>query len=186
LLFIAGYLQIAAAEMQLGGLIREKADLDRQLLTLDEDAKRTKAVEDWSANEVNWLDELYDLVDRFPEPTTVRLVRLTANPATRTSKGKSYPAKMELSGITTDDTEAVVDLQTAFVSEGTYRTTTIDTNRNLGPDRLQRFTQSFKMPIDVEKRAAEKYRRRLSVSAPPEEEKPAGGMDVNLFDLGGQ
>jgi len=36
------------------------------LVDLDGKAKRGKEIDAWTGLEVNWLDEIYDLVDRFP------------------------------------------------------------------------------------------------------------------------
>jgi hypothetical protein len=180
--------QLHASDVQLEAASLDKMNLDKQLVQVDEDAKRIKALEDWAATEIVWLDELYDLTDRFPDPKNVRLVRLTADPVTRGAKGK-YVGRMVLTGVTTDDFRAIDDLMSETVRDGHYRVFPITPSKNSGADRLRGFGQQFVLPTDVEKRASEKYKRRLNVEPPAENGRGKGGPgpDATLGDFpGGQ
>jgi Tfp pilus assembly PilM family ATPase len=176
--------KLAAAQVQIDALTMEKINLDKQLLETDVDEKRIKALQDWADGEVVWLDELYDLTDRFPEPTNIRLTRLTADPVARTGKGK-YAARMMLTGVT-GDLKKADDLTSRLTSDGYYGVKPPQTSRNTGPDRLRGFSQQFALPVDVAKRPSEKYIRRLSVTPREGRQGDGTGMDLNFGDFGGQ
>src|SRR4029078_4888408 len=46
----------------------QKTELEDELKKIEGGTKRVKAVADWEAKGVNWLDEIYDLVAGFPDP----------------------------------------------------------------------------------------------------------------------
>jgi Tfp pilus assembly PilM family ATPase len=184
------YYQLDVADRELERLVLEKTNLDRDLTGLDEDARRIAALDGWAANEIPVLDELYDLAARFPDPNTLRLVRLTLNPVPRTARtvGKSYSARMELTGITRDDSQPVNDLMAELVKDGHYNVKPKELTRNsTGQDRFSGFSQQFKLPVDVEKVGPEKYHRRLNAVPPPRKRETEGqGFDMGFPDMGGQ
>src|SRR5205807_8445386 len=73
------YTRLAKKEDEIDRLTLHKADLDKKLLHLEDDAKRIKAIDDWVQTEVCWLDELYDLTDRFPDTNLIRLTQLVCD-----------------------------------------------------------------------------------------------------------
>jgi Tfp pilus assembly PilM family ATPase len=186
------YYQLDVADRETERLFMTKTELDKQLTQIDEDAKRIKALDDWAANEIPVLDELYDLVARFPDPNKLRLVRLTLSPMPRTSRstGKSYAARMDLTGISTDDYEPINDLMAELVKDGHYAVKPKKIGRNTtGQDRFQRFTQQFELPLEIEKVAPEKYVRRLNAVPPPRprnQEQGGEGFDWGMMGMGGQ
>lgn len=191
LLGIVGYsyIRLTAANKEYQALLARDNELRTIRDQLELDAQRIKALDEWAALDINWLDELYDLTDRFPDPTTTRLVQLSAGPLTRTLKGK-HVARMELKGVTGNDHRPVDDLMSEFLKDGHYRLDPKVLSRNTGPDRFRGFTQQFATKLDVEKVPPTKYIRLLSV-APPERqrepERPAAGMNLGFaFPGGGQ
>lgn len=184
LLAVVGYCwaQLAAADTRLEALYIEKSNLERQVAMFEEDAKKIKALEEWRASEIDWLNELYDLTDRFPDPNTMRLVGLVADPLTRTAKGK-HVARMTLTVITTNDTEPVNVLMSKLVEDGHYRVSGKTPSRNAGVER-QLFTQQFVVPVDVEKIPPGKYVRQLSVAPPQPREQPQG-FGFPMPEMGG-
>lgn len=179
--------RLARAGRELDDLYLKKMEIDKQLLIVEDDAKRIKALEEWRAGDINWLDELYDLTDRFPDPTVIRLTRLSGEPLPRNARSSRFAAKLNVAGIVTDDTRYVNDFSNGFVTDGHYNTGAKVVSRNTGPDRLLRFTQQFTLPVEVEKRAPDKYTRYLDVDPPPREQRrPPGGFEMNLGGFGGQ
>lgn len=70
---VYGYLTLQSAETKLANLRREKQELENELANTEVDGKRLDAVDNWSNREISWLDELFDMTDRFPKGDTVRV-----------------------------------------------------------------------------------------------------------------
>lgn len=161
------YAKLSEKDAVLEKLFIQKANLDKQLVQLQEDEKRLQALDEWNRGGVVWLDELYDLTDRFPDPNNMRLVQLSATPLQRTAKDR-HVARMELKGVTTEDHQAVDTLNSRMVQDGHYRVDPKQLALNTGLERL-RFRQQFTMRVDVEKQPPSMYTRRLTVAPPPED-----------------
>jgi Tfp pilus assembly PilM family ATPase len=168
-----GYAQVARKDREIEALQAEKTALDRVVLDVEEDARRIKALEEWSQGQIVWLDELYDLTDHFGDTNSMRLVQLAGEPLASSAKGKNAPkqvARMALKGITTDDYQAVDALLAGLVADGHYRVEPKQLKRNTGVDRF-RFRQEFTTRLDLEPRPPTAYVRRLT-SPGDEEERP--------------
>ncbi|VTT99344.1 Fimbrial assembly family protein OS=Pirellula staleyi (strain ATCC 27377 / DSM 6068 / ICPB 4128) GN=Psta_3666 PE=4 SV=1 [Gemmataceae bacterium] len=63
---LLGFLALSAADDDIALKTKQRNDAKQQCDALELDAKRLKAAEDWRARQVVWLDELYDMADRFP------------------------------------------------------------------------------------------------------------------------
>jgi Tfp pilus assembly PilM family ATPase len=157
-----GYAALAARDRELKALNLQKLGLDGQLLLLDEDALKIKAVSDWEKNNVNWLDELYDLTDRFPEGDSMRLTYFAGEPMTHTAK-ELHVGRMTLKGIAAADYREVDALIARLQREGPYGVEPKVLQRNLSIDRA-RFPNQFTTHVTVEKRQPVQYLRRLTVS----------------------
>lgn len=166
---VYGYLAISAKDAQIDKLGIQQTALKKQLEVLEEDAKRIKAIGDWTGTEVVWLDELYDMTDRFPDVTNIRLTSLTADPIAKSAK-ETHVARMAVKGIT-QDRAAIDTLLGRLVQEGQpeksyYRVDAPHVAPNTGVDRF-RFTQQFNTKVDIESRPPEKYIRHLVVPDAP-------------------
>src|SRR5262249_61878972 len=89
-----GYAQIARKDREIEALQAEKTTLDRVVLEVEEDARRVKALDEWTQGQVVWLDELYDLTDHFGDTNTMRLVQLAGEPLATSGKGKNAPKQV--------------------------------------------------------------------------------------------
>jgi hypothetical protein len=158
-----GYALLASRDRELKALNVVKVGLDGQLLQVEEDSLRIKAVSDWTGNNVNWLDELYDLTDRFPEGNSLRLTYLAGEPLTHTAK-ETHVARMTIKGIAAADYKEVDALIAGLRQDGHYRVEPKILGRNLSIDRF-RFPNQYSTRIDVEKREPAQYLRHLSVPA---------------------
>ena len=170
-----GYGQLSDKQREYENLLLRKQRVERQLTELGEDEKRIALLDDWNQAGVVWLDELYDLTDRFPDTERIRLTSLTGDqlahvtptrPAATTgdplnpSAQNKYVAKLTLNGTTTGDDRTVDDLLRHFVEDGHYDVGPPQTSQNTGSDRA-RFRQQFIAHMDIEKQVAEKYVRHL-------------------------
>jgi hypothetical protein len=137
LLFVSGiygWQQVNRAEQQVVQLRQRKKDLEDELKVLEPDAKRLQAVRQWQDRGVNWLDELYDWSDRFPQRKGVHATQFTASaipPDSKTGK-QTHQAKVELK-LKAPDNQAVTQLYTELhYNESKYyagvRQTTITPN----------------------------------------------------------
>src|SRR5262249_55553756 len=77
LLLAFGLIQLSSKNRKLAALQKQKNELDNQLHVFEPDAKRIKALDDWSASEVNWLDELYDMTARVPDINKIRIINFS-------------------------------------------------------------------------------------------------------------
>jgi hypothetical protein len=166
-----GYSQIRDRNKKLEELNQEKSALDNQLASLDDDVKRVKALDEWSQADVNWLDELYDLVDRIPDLTKIRAVELQCVDNDRKAKEK-YAGRVTFRGLTTREYEPMNHLVSLLVQDGHYRTTGWDPKANRSARSFQ-FPTQFDLRFDVEKVPPSKYVRRMPEEAEIGDERPA-------------
>ena len=120
----SGWARLAAKDRELTILNQTKTDLERDLVTLDQDDRRFKAVKEWQDSEVVWLDELYDLTASVPNIDKMRVTHLTANPiAAAGTQGKTgkYAARVEIKGLLTDDRKPLTALTRELDMEGYHR-----------------------------------------------------------------
>jgi Tfp pilus assembly PilM family ATPase len=155
------YSRLAAKDSELEALFVQKTSLERRLLQVEEDAVRIKALDEWTQAGIVWLDEIYDLTERFPDDDSIRLTLLTGDPLTRTAQNR-YVAKMAVKGITIEDLTGLNHLMHELVRDGHYRVLPkeVSPNRGGGQDRF-RYRQQFTTRVDLEKQPPTKYVLRL-------------------------
>jgi hypothetical protein len=142
---------------------------------------------EWTESETVWLDELYDLTDRFPDPASMRLILLNGQPLPHSAKDKDkHTGRLILKGMTTPDTRGTLDvLISRLMQEPYYRVDRSVSQRNTGTagrDR-QLFPRQFETTIDIAKRPASGYVRRLSERSNRQGRQgqdPAGNWDGDL------
>jgi Tfp pilus assembly PilM family ATPase len=161
----AGYRDLHAKDQEIERLYLAKSDLDKQLVQIEEDAKRIKTLDDWEQSEIVWLDELYDLTSRFPDPNLIRLTLLQCDPLSRSNK---YVARMTLKGITTESFVPINLLQRRLEEESHYKQDAKELKANTLMDRL-RFRQMFMTKVEMEKRPPTKYTQKLAASSDEDE-----------------
>ena len=157
-------------------MARNKA-LDDLLAITNADSDRVKELNNWRDHTTIWLDELYDLTDRFPEPDTYRArVTLVSGDflpiSSRQPKKdeKVFVAKMSLQGLSDDDSiPPLYNMSHFFESDGHYKVAPLSTKAVQQAERGSSFTIQWTIPtIDIEKRPASGYTRTI-----PEQEKQA-------------
>jgi hypothetical protein len=149
-------------------------ELDAQVQVAEEDDKRLKALDGWADQNVNLLDEWYDLTDRFPEPDAdhIRLTMLKADVIERSTnpkekdKQQQHTGQMRLEGVLGPNFAPVDLLVARFIKDG-YRSSGKDLKSiRGGRGNMEGFTQTFTLQkVEFDKRDPKSYSRRI-------EEKP--------------
>lgn len=165
-----GMMEVNAASRKLQSLQITKLDLEGEKAQLESDAKRVKFVEEWEQRSPVWLDELYDLADRFERLDDTRVMSMTASTFQPDKAGKRPASgKLEIK-LGTRDPEAVTDLVTAINRDNTTKdkhyVSIQKTTGGLASGGTT-FNQLFTITILVNRREPEKYTRTLDVKLPP-------------------
>lgn len=93
-----GFLSVNAAERDLIAQTKARDDSKKQWADLEPEAKRLAAAESWKNRRVVWLDELYDMTDRFPTAGGFHAVTFTGRaipPDPKTGK-QEHQAQLEV------------------------------------------------------------------------------------------
>jgi Tfp pilus assembly PilM family ATPase len=166
------YAALSERERIIGNLTAEKNTLDRQLTGLEEDDKKIKKIGEWANTEVNWLDELYDMVDRFPSSDGTRLTMFKGEPRAQAPNAKDpHIARMDLAGITGEDAHELDGLLNHLYQEG-YIPNPQHTQPNTNTREGRGFTKKFTDKVEVQPRTPDKYLRTLKIE---EESQGRGG-----------
>jgi hypothetical protein len=181
--------KVAARDSELKALNLTKLELDSQLLQMQEDEKRIHAVADWVDNRIIWLDELYDLTERFPDGNSARVIRLEAEPLTRIGKDK-HIARMNLEGIKSADSKELESFFAHLNADGRYdvQSKGLNQRNNIMPsERFRGFPQQFSSVIGVEKREPAEYQLKLW-KEPPARKRDAQQLndDPGFGAIGGE
>lgn len=160
------YSKLSAKSEEISDLTARKTELEKKIQFLQDDDKRVKAIGAWVESEVVWLDEFYDLVDRFsqadPDRDSIRLASFSGSVQDRGGvKDKQHVAKMELKVLTTDNRSHVNSLLDEFIRDK-FKPKPVATGRNTGVER-QRFAYQATETVEFEPRTADKYVRKITV-----------------------
>lgn len=191
---LLGLIGVAAAILIVGGLLlglfivnqkqsreqslaKQKAELEEDLKKLDDVQRRVKAVKDWEDKGVNWLDELYDLTARFPDPTKIEVVQLLGTPYDGKNAKTKHVAQMELKVATTADSVKSVDelINRIALDQKHFSVGAKQTSRNSTPGGgfSNRKNQEFSFKALIERREPSAYIEKLTTS--PVDSKGGGG-----------
>jgi Tfp pilus assembly PilM family ATPase len=182
-LFVLGWARLSAKDRELARLVKEKSDLDSDLISLDPSDRRFKAVKEWQDSSVVWLDEIYDLTAAVTNIDKMRVTHIIANPITATgpqAKTNKYAARVEIKGLVTDDTKPLTALTRELDVDGFHRVEAIAKSRNTTGNRRM-FPQQWSTRFDVEKRvdpkdkrADSRYERKFEAQPPPRRQRNDG------------
>lgn len=167
-----GYSRIARFDQQIAALSRDKINMDSLLTSLDEDEKRVKAISEWADSEVVWLDELYDLTERFPSIESVRLTEWVGIPSPQSGKNKTkHAGHISLKGVTTAESQMLDNLIYRLAEDKDHYVVNLREKRpnNTGLER-GRFVQQFTATVDVVPRQPGDYTLQLRATAPKREQ----------------
>jgi Tfp pilus assembly PilM family ATPase len=155
--------RLAAADAELASLNDAGTRLDTQLTPIEEEAKFLKAVGDWNDGGLVWLDEIYDVTERFPREPNLRLTELECTTRPATAKDK-HVGILALNGITTDDDLAKQLVDRLDEASRYYRIPLPDLQPNNTGLEFRQFRRKFILRVDVEKRPPTEYKLTLASS----------------------
>jgi hypothetical protein len=169
---VYGFLQLDASNTKLAMLRQEKADLEEFLKKAEPDAKRLDAVTQWEGQSVPWLDELFDMTDRFPSGDEVRvnsLIAKTLPPPDPKTGRPAFSGDIDLL-VATKNPDAVARLITTINQENTakskYYVGAQVTNAGVVGGGTP-YRELFKVFTRVNRRPPEEYTRQPMFSPPP-------------------
>ncbi len=183
-----GYSQIAALDRQIAALSRDKINMDGVLASLEEEDRRIKAIGEWADTEVVWLDELYDMTERFPSVESIRLTHWMGVPLQQASRGKSkHAGHITLKGVTTTQAQPLDSLIYRLAEDKDhYDVRLLKHSANSSGIERGRFPQQFDAAVDVIPRPPNEYSLHLNATAPKREPQNDGGFNPFNMELGGQ
>jgi Tfp pilus assembly PilM family ATPase len=191
LLFLVGLFAFAtiriSAKKKAIAAVQKRVNENQQVIrTRESDSKGIKALDEWTANDINWLDEIYDATARMDRNSkNIRITSLAANiQEDRTGKNKNAGA-MTIKGVTKKDPVPVDSFINAFVHDPGYTVGPKTTKDNTVVDP-QTFPTEFTTRIDLQRRPPEKYTRTFKADVPPKRQRgrpvvvPGGMPDFEL------
>src|SRR5262249_8806222 len=152
-------MQLSALDREVSKQMVENAKSKELLGTLEEEAKKFKALNEWDRKGVVLLDELYDVTEKFPDPSGIQLTRFATTPHDNAKDKKSVRVMLE--GIIRGDAKNVNRLIDGLGEDGHRRPDAMTTGPLQGPQRFQGWTLKFTAPVDVEKPPPSQYKARL-------------------------
>lgn len=178
-----GYMNVLDRENEVIRLVKKKNDTEKLLKEMEVDEKRIKAVREWDDKRINWLDEMYDMADRFPDIKATRLEQFRGD-AREPEKGSKvkYVGRIVLKVQTSAD-KAFNNLQSVMISDSKYHDIVPQTRGGVG-GRLANNMQLYELKAELERRKPSEYVRKMTepASRKPDkrgnEENPRGGMPV--------
>lgn len=139
----------------------EKNELDDEIHKLDDSSKRVKGVKDWEEHGINWLDELYDLTARFPDPNSTEVVELTTASIKQAAKSTSkYSAEMRLD-LRTKESKQVDELRSFIHWDKHYSIGATESKGNVGSKGSGK-NQAFILKMQIEHRDPSAYELQLN------------------------
>lgn len=175
---IFGWMQLGAADDRIASLAAEKDRKDKEYKESAEiDKKRLDAVNGWTNRRVVWLDELFDMADRFPVAGGFYATNFTGTaiaPDQKTGK-QEFQADIALR-VAARDPAPVNSLVEAIIKEATdpkpanpKQPATFYASmdkRLIGPDKADPLAKEYSVSAKVNSRTADKFARNPAFSPP--------------------
>ena len=184
-----GYSKVAAKDKVLKQLVADKTDLDQQLLMLDQDDRRLKALDAWTGTDLSLLDEFYELTARVPDINKLQLLEFSVKPINTAGGRDRHVARVQLKGLATEDSRPLDALVRELVKDPYYRVEPKQVRGNMTGTNRRQFAQEWSIRYDVEKRPPAKYDRKFTATPPPrkrDRQQQGQGGDFGDFGMGGQ
>jgi Tfp pilus assembly PilM family ATPase len=165
------YLHVSSKNREVARMQKQKDQLEDTVRMLDPEFKRLKALDDWNASDIIWLDELYDMTAHMTDINRLHVVSLSAAAPTQADTGRptqtKTPASMGLKIISAEDHVPIDRLRNELSMEPAFRFPGLAPKRNTGVER-QRFPREYDgQVLLLEKRTPDKYTRTFTATAPP-------------------
>jgi len=171
-----GYYSVTQKEAEVATLMRERDEADKNLKDLDVDSKRIAAVKAWDEKRVNWLDELYDMTDRFPSTKTTRVEQFRGEAREPEKGAKVKNVGRLVMKVQTSAEGAFGGLQSGLHSDGKYHDIVPQTRGGVG-SRFPGGTpmQAYELRADLERRPPNQYVRKMAEPPAKKPDRRGGG-----------
>jgi hypothetical protein len=176
-LVVICWMILSSRQNELAELHARDAELTAQLSNLGPDAKHIEALKEWTATNVSWLDELYDLTARFPWREGFRLTDLSGGEKpqaqaafVKTKVKDKYAGRMVLNGeVPVSEDRLVDDLKTALADPG-HRPGQLSLASDTGAQAAKKGKshKTFGLPVDVVSQPSFRYTTRFVPPTPPQ------------------
>jgi Tfp pilus assembly PilM family ATPase len=186
---VVGYSLVAAKQKEVDRLQGTIRTLDESLSKVDQDERRIAAMDQWLKSEIVWPDELYDLTDRFPDITRLRLTEMNAEalqlppaqPGVKLRDDTKPVARVKLKGLSSnDDPPSALVRQLVKDAPFVARVDPKDTRPNTTGNRRQ-FAIQWSTAYYLAHRPKDQYVRKLTVAAPERNRNRGGGGELGGF-----
>ncbi len=173
------YLKVSSMKAEVDR-IRIKLDTaNSDLRKLEPDEKRIKALDAWTATNINWLDELYDMTARMPDTKTLRLISIQMNtredhaptttvavpPGPNSANKKETAGTMTIRGIYSSESFSFTRFKGELSEPNAFfelNAPSVKPNRVLDPTH---FDMEFTTKIDLARRPRDKYTRTFTAKS---------------------
>lgn len=173
-----GFMKLSAAKQRLAMLESDKAALDAEVTRLQPGSSRLAEVDKWEGRSVSWLDELFDLADRWPAGDQVRALEVSTRAIQPDKAGRSV-AHAELkvnvaakadavkAGSRDDPVESIrIAIDRDNTGKNKYYVGTSKTLGGTATGNTGGFTQLFTIGARVNHRNPGDYLRQPAFAAP--------------------
>jgi len=169
------YSQLSAKDDEIERLTQEQTQLDSTLARFEQSSKQLHEINDWEKQNMDWLDELYDLAALFPDTERIRLTQITGDPIKRGPKDKDpHVAQLVLRGVTTNDARAVNELGERLAEDSDHYSISAYNPQPSSAKDKDRFPTQFTTKVQLQKIPPSHFVRRLPAAAPDDN----GGDDM--------
>lgn len=180
-----GFMQLNAADRERDALLSEKESLELEIARLEPGSNRLADVDKWENRSVSWLDELFDMADRWPAGDQIRAVSLDTKAILPGKDGKQIAhadmtVKVAVKGVESkpaDDLRVGIDKdntdKTKFYIQSFKTVAATATGANTGG-----FTQLFTVGAKVLHRKPEEYARQPPAGFKPAQRTPSAAAPV--------
>lgn len=172
-----GYIRVQQKQTKLISLVKEKNELEKQRKEMEEDEKRIKAFKDWDDTRVNWLDQMYDLAAMFPDTNSMRLESFRGDPLTPSKTAKVKHVARILLKIQTEAGKYMDALRSSLTADKRYQNLVPTIKGGVATASSGKFTQSYELRADIEKRPSNEFVRKLAATVPPKPSRGSGDSE---------
>lgn len=166
---VFGYTEVAAADARVEALREEKAALEKALAGTEADRTVLAAADAWGGRGLNYLDELYDLTDRFPDGDQVRVIQFDGKALGVDKTGKQAAQAHLNIRVGAKAPAPVSEIASKLNRDNTPKTKYYSKVQSLPGQLLPggQFNQEYNLQADVNQRPPAEYTRAPVFTTPP-------------------
>src|SRR5262249_9669439 len=139
-----GQRALAARTAEINSLATERNLLDARLTALQPEAKNLEVLKDWDQTALPWLDELYDLVSRWPSRPGLRVTQLNINQVPARNVKEKPVARLTITGVVLEkDIHVIYELQNQINRDKYCKASVLSEAKNTNPTEKGAASEQF-------------------------------------------